>query len=172
VPPNSPPPRSFSLSIGQLTFGGFAGAGGDHHHLDRQSPSAISMRRDCNGYRVSATRRGRRPPHERIAAGGADFVTDPGTQSVQVGEAAAALSVSEDATGACPEQQSMIDGVTERLRPIVAGSAHFRADQCAPNDRRAAALREIDAAIADTPDPVVARLCFRPKAGRLGAVGA
>ena len=51
----------------------------------------------------------------RLAA--RDFVTDPGTQSVQVGEAAATLGdvLKKTRLELAPEQQDMIDGVTERL---------------------------------------------------------
>jgi hypothetical protein len=51
----------------------------------------------------------------RLAA--RDFVTDPGTQSTQIAEATTALSdvLKKTRLELAPEQQDMIDGVTERL---------------------------------------------------------
>src|SRR5258707_12035481 len=56
----------------------------------------------------------RRMNELRLAA--RDFVTDPGTQSLQVGEAATSLSevLKKTRLELAPEQQDMIDGVTER----------------------------------------------------------
>ena len=57
----------------------------------------------------------RRMNELRLAA--RDFVTDPGTQSSQIAEAATALSdvLKKTRLELAPEQQDMIDGVTERL---------------------------------------------------------
>src|SRR5260370_33433255 len=57
----------------------------------------------------------RRMNELRLAA--RDFVTDPGTQSVQVGQAATSLSevLKKTRLELAPEQQDMVDGVTERL---------------------------------------------------------
>ena len=57
----------------------------------------------------------------RLAA--RDFVTDPGTQSLQVAEAATALGevLKKTRLELAPEQQDMIDGVTERLSTYRSG---------------------------------------------------
>ena len=96
TPPNSTPPRSFSLSIGQLTFGSFmlvlavivvTGAASviAIRHIDttfaelQRLQSVGDLAEDID----------RRMNELRLAA--RDFVTDPGNQSLQVAEAATAL---------------------------------------------------------------------------------
>ena len=106
----------------------------------------------------------------RLAA--RDFVTDPGTQSIQVGEAAAALSevLKKTRLELAPEQQDMIDGVTERLATYRSGIERISS----LINRRAEMIVGV-AAVARTirrrrsptaPDPVD-RLdaCSRPRAG-------
>ena len=63
----------------------------------------------------------RRMNELRLAA--RDFVTDPGTQSVQVGDAATSLGevLKKTRLELAPEQQDMIDGVTERLSTYRSG---------------------------------------------------
>src|SRR5258705_13670107 len=106
----------------------------------------------------------RRMNELRLAA--RDFVTDPGAQSNQVGGAAASLSeiLKKTRLELAPEQQDMIDGVTARLSTYRSGIERISA----LITRRAELivglppLREkFDAAIADTPDPVVAATLFQ-----------
>src|SRR6202171_4567560 len=122
LPPNSPMTRSFSLSIGQLTFGSFllvlaviiitsTASVIAIRHIDatfaelQRLQSVGDLAEDID----------RRMNELRLAA--RDFVTDPGTQSVQVGEAATSLSevLKKTRLELAPEQQNMIDGGTERL---------------------------------------------------------
>lgn len=128
LPPNSPMTRSFSLSIGQLTFGSFLlvlaviiitstasviairhidATFGELQRLQSVGDLAEDIDRRMNELRLAAR----------------DFVTDPGTQSVQVGEAATSLSdvLKKTRLELAPEQQQMIDGVTERLSTYRSG---------------------------------------------------
>src|SRR5438093_780336 len=122
TPPNSLPPRSFSLSIGQLTFGSFmlvlaviiitsTASVIAIRHID----STFAELQRLQSVGDLAEDIDRRMNELRLAA--RDFVTDPGTQSVQVGEAAASLGeiLKKTRLELAPEQQDMIDGVTERL---------------------------------------------------------
>jgi PAS domain S-box-containing protein len=166
TPPNSLPPRSFSLSIGQLTFGSFmlvlaviiitsTASVIAIRHIDstftelQRLQSVGNMAEDID----------RRMNELRLAA--RDFVTDPGTQSLQVGEAATALSevLKKTRLELAPEQQDMIDGVTERLSTYRSGIERIsslinrRADLIVTLPP----LREkFDAAIAGTLDPAIA----------------
>jgi PAS domain S-box-containing protein len=120
--PNPPQKRPFALSIGQLTFGSFLlvlaviiitstasviairhldATFGELQRLQSVGDLAEDIDRRMNELRLAAR----------------DFVTDPGTQSIQVGEAASALSevLKKTRIELAPEQQDMIDGVTERL---------------------------------------------------------
>ncbi|WP_454619599.1 PAS domain S-box protein [Bradyrhizobium cenepequi] len=122
LPPNPPQKRPFALSIGQLTFGSFLlvlaviiitstasviairhidATFGELQRLQSVGDLAEDIDRRMNELRLAAR----------------DFVTDPGTQSIQVGEAASALSevLKKTRIELAPEQQDMIDGVTERL---------------------------------------------------------
>ncbi|MGY3615983.1 PAS domain S-box protein [Bradyrhizobium sp. USDA 10063] len=122
LPPNPPQKRPFALSIGQLTFGSFllvlaviiitsTASVIAIRHIDatfaelQRLQSVGDLAEDID----------RRMNELRLAA--RDFVTDPGTQSIQVGEAASALSevLTKTRIELAPEQQDMIDGVTERL---------------------------------------------------------
>ena len=114
--------RSFSLSIGQLTFGSFL--------LLLAVITATSMASVLALRHVDATfaelqrlqsvgdlaeEIDRRMNELRLAA--RDFVTDPGARSDLVGQAASELGVLLKKTRLelAPEQQDMIDGVTQRL---------------------------------------------------------
>ncbi|MBR0872769.1 PAS domain S-box protein [Bradyrhizobium tropiciagri] len=122
LPPNSPEPRAFSLSIGQLTFGSFllvlaviiitsTASVIAIRHIDttfaelQRLQSVGDIAEDID----------RRMNELRLAA--RDFVTEPGTQSAQVAEAAQSLSeiLKKTRIELAPEQQDMIDGVTQRL---------------------------------------------------------
>jgi PAS domain S-box-containing protein len=122
LPPNPPQKRPFALSIGQLTFGSFLlvlaviiitstasviairhidATFGELQRLQSVGDLAEDIDRRMNELRLAAR----------------DFVTDPGTQTIQVGEAASALSevLKKTRIELAPEQQDMIDGITERL---------------------------------------------------------
>ncbi|CAN7399191.1 PAS domain S-box protein [Bradyrhizobium sp. LjRoot220] len=163
--------RSFSLSIGQLTFGSFMlvlaviiitstasviairhidATFGELQRLQSVGDLAEDIDRRMNELRLAAR----------------DFVTEPGTQSVQVGEAATALGevLKKTRLELAPEQQDMIDGVTERLSTYRSGIERISS----LINRRAELivglppLREkFDAAIADTPDPLIASALFQ-----------
>src|SRR3977135_284321 len=114
--------RSFSLSIGQLTFGGFllvlavimitsTASVIAIRHIDATF-AELQRLQSVGDLAADIHRRVhhvRRPPR--------DFVTDPGAQSSRVGGAAASLSeiLKKTRLELAPEQQDMIDGVTARL---------------------------------------------------------
>src|SRR3954466_3219295 len=171
LPPNPLKKRAFSLSIGQLTFGSFLlvlaviiitstasviairhidSTFGELQRLQSVGDLAEDIDRRMNELRLAAR----------------DFVTDPGPQSVQVGHAATSLSevLKKTRLELAPEQRDMIDGVTERLTTYRNGIERISA----LINRRAELivglppLREkFDAAIADTPDPVIASTLFQ-----------
>src|SRR5437763_281672 len=122
--------RTFSLSIGQLTFGSFllvlaviivtsAASVIAIRHIDttfaelQRLQSVGDLAEDID----------RRMNELRLAA--RDFVTDPGAgiQFKQVGEAASTPSeiLKKTRIELAPEQQDMIDGVTERLATYRSG---------------------------------------------------
>lgn len=126
--PKSPMKRPFSLSIGQLTFGSFllvlaviiitsTASVIAIRHLD----STFAELQRLQSVGDLAEDIDRRMNELRLAA--RDFVTDPGTQSVQVGDAAGALIevLKKTRLELAPEQQDMIDGVTERLATYRSG---------------------------------------------------
>ena len=169
--PNSLPPRSFSLSIGQLTFGSFmlvlaviiitsTASVIAIRHID--STFAELQRLQAVGDLAEDI--DRRMNELRLAA--RDFVTDPGTQSVQVGEAAATLGdvLKKTRLELAPEQQDMIDGVTERLTTYRIGIERISTliNRRAEMIVALPPLREkFDAAIAATADPHVASALFQ-----------
>src|SRR6516165_9109724 len=114
--------RSYSLSIGQLTFGSFL--------LLLAVITATSMASVIAIRRIDSTFAelqrlqdvgdiaediDRRMNELRLAA--RDFVTDPSAKPNQVGEVASDLSalLKKTRLELAPEQQDMIDGVTQRL---------------------------------------------------------
>jgi PAS domain S-box-containing protein len=163
--------RSLPLSIGQLTFGSFLlvlavititsiasvvairQIGQTFAELQRLQ-SVGDLAEDID----------RRMDQLRLAA--RDFVTDPGTQSTQVGEAAASLSeiLKKTRLELAPEQQEMIDGVTARLSIYRSGIESISA-LIARRAQLIVALpplrEEFEAAIAETPDPVIAATLFQ-----------
>jgi PAS domain S-box-containing protein len=163
--------RSFSLSIGQLTFGGFL--------LVLAVITATSMASVIAIRHIDATfgelqrlqdvgdiaeEIDRRVAELRLAA--RDFVTDPSAQSDRVSAAVSALSalLKKTRLELAPEQQDMIDGVAQRFTNYRAGIDRVTA----LIGRRAelvAALPPVrdrfEAAIADEPDRGVARSLFR-----------
>ena len=163
--------RSFSLSIGQLTFGGFllvlavimitsVASVIAIRHID----STFAELQRLQSVGDLAEDIDRRMNELRLAA--RDFVTDPGAQSSQVGGAAASLSeiLKKTRLELAPEQQDMIDGVTARLSTYRSGIERISA----LITRRAELIvglpplrEQFDAAIADTPDPVIAATLFQ-----------
>jgi PAS domain S-box-containing protein len=170
-PSNSPKTRSFAFSIGQLTFGSIllvlaviiitsAASVIAIRHIDQtfgelqRLQSVGDLAEDID----------RRMNELRLAA--RDFVTDPGTQSMQVAEAATALSevLKKTRLEIAPEQQDMIDGVTERLTTYrngierISSLINRRADLIAGLPP----LREkFDSAVADSPDPILTSTLFQ-----------
>src|SRR6476646_11701199 len=163
LPPKLPMTRSFSLSIGQLTFGSFllvlaviiitsTASVIAIRHID----STFAELQRLQSVGDLAEDIDRRMNELRLAA--RDFVTDPGSQSLQVGEAATALGevLKKTRLELAPEQQDMIDGVTERLSTYRSGIERISA----LIKRRAEMIVALpplsepsDAAIAETHDP-------------------
>ncbi|MCA1456026.1 PAS domain S-box protein [Bradyrhizobium sp. BRP22] len=164
--PNPPHKRPFALSIGQLTFGSFLlvlaviiitstasviairhidATFGELQRLQSVGDLAEDIDRRMNELRLAAR----------------DLVTDPGTQSIQVGEAASALSdvLKKTRIELAPEQQDMIDGVTERLATYRGGIERISA----LINRRAELIIALpplrdafDKAVAESSDPATA----------------
>src|SRR6266516_3354058 len=171
TPPNSLPPRSFSLSIGQLTFGSFmlvlaviiitsTASVIAIRHID----STFAELQRLQSVGDLAEDIDRRMNELRLAA--RDFVTDPGAQSNQVGGAAASLSeiLKKTRLELAPEQQDMIDGVAARLSTYRSGIERISA----LITRRAELIvalpplrEQFDTAIADTSDPMIAATLFQ-----------
>jgi PAS domain S-box-containing protein len=163
--------RSFSLSIGQLTFGGFL--------LVLVVIMATSMASVIAIRHIDATfgelqrlqdvgdlaeEIDRQVAELRLAA--RDFVTDPNAQSDRVGEAVSALSalLKKTRLELAPEQQDMIDGVAQRFANYREGIEHVGA-LIARRDGLVAALSPLrerfETALAGEPDRLVARSLFR-----------
>ncbi len=163
--------RSFSLSIGQLTFGGFllvlavitATSMASVIAIRHIDATFVELQRLQDVGDLAEEIDGR-VNELRFAA--RDFVTDPNAQSSRVGEAAAALSALLKTTRLelAPEQQAMIDGVTQRFANYREGIEHVTA----LIGRRAelvAALSPVrerfEAAIAEVTDRNTARSLFK-----------
>jgi PAS domain S-box-containing protein len=122
--------QSSSLSIGQITFGGFLlvlsiiavtsvanvvatrhldNTFAELHRLDKVGDLAEEIDRRMNELRLAAR----------------DYVTDPGAQSNQVWGAASSLNevLKKTRIELAPDQQEMIDGVTTRLEAYRSGIA-------------------------------------------------
>ena len=177
-PPNSPKTRSFSLSIGQLTFGSFllvlaviivtstasvvairhlGSTFGELQRLQSVGDLAEDIDRRMNELRLAAR----------------DFVTDSTTQSAQVGEAATALIavLKKTRLELAPDQQDMIDGVTERLSSYRNGIERITTLL----NRRTELIvglpplrEQFDKAVAASPDPNVSSTLFEAQ-GRIAA---
>src|SRR6185369_14508323 len=122
--------RSFQLSIGQLTFGGFLlvlavimmtsiARVVAIRHID----TTFAELQRLQSVGDLAEEIDRRMNELRLAA--RDYVTNPGAgiQFKQVGEAASTLSdiLKKTRIELAPEQQDMIDGVTDRLATYRSG---------------------------------------------------
>jgi len=163
--------RSFSLSIGQLTFGSFLlllamivmtsvasvvfirhidATFAELQHLQNLGDVVEEIDRRTNELRLAAR----------------DFVTDPAAPSSQVWEAASSLSalLKKTRLQLAPEQQEMIDGVTQRLANYRSGIERVTA-LIARRAELIAALPPIrerfEQAIAEVPDRATARALFR-----------
>jgi PAS domain S-box-containing protein len=163
--------RSFSLSIGQLTFGSFLlllavititsiASVIAIRHID-QTFAELQRLQSVGDLAEDIDRR---MNELRLAA--RDFVTEPDTQSNQVGEAATSLIevLKKTRLELAPEQRDMIDGVTARLSTYRSGIERISA----LINRRAELIiglpplrEQFDEAIADTPDPVIASTLFQ-----------
>jgi PAS domain S-box-containing protein len=164
--PNPKMTRSFSLSIGQLTFGSFllvlaviiitsTASVIAIRHID----STFAELQRLQSVGDLAEDIDRRMNELRLAA--RDFVTEPGSQSIQVGEAATALSevLKKTRLELAPEQQDMIDGVTERLSTYRGGIERISTliNRRAELIAGLPPLREqFNQAVSDSPDPAVA----------------
>jgi PAS domain S-box-containing protein len=166
LPPKLPMTRSFSLSIGQLTFGSFllvlaviiitsTASVIAIRHID----STFAELQRLQSVGDLAEDIDRRMNELRLAA--RDFVTEPGTQSGQVGAAATSLSevLKKTRLELAPEQQDMIDGVTERLSTYRSGIERISAliNRRAEMIVALPPLREqFDNAVAESADPAIA----------------
>jgi PAS domain S-box-containing protein len=163
--------RSFSLSIGQLIFGSFmlllamivmtsVASVVSIRHVD----STFAELQRLQDVGDLAEEIDRRMNELRLAA--RDFVTDPGAQSDRVGEAASALNalLKKTRLELAPEQQNMIDGVTQRLVNYRQGIERVSA-LIARREQLVAALAPIrerfESAIAEVADRITARNLFR-----------
>jgi PAS domain S-box-containing protein len=166
LPPKLPMTRSFSLSIGQLTFGSFllvlaviiitsTASVIAIRHID----STFAELQRLQSVGDLAEDIDRRMNELRLAA--RDFVTEPGTQSGQVGQAATSLNevLKKTRLELAPEQQDMIDGVTERLSTYRSGIERISAliNRRAEMIVALPPLREqFDNAVAESADPAIA----------------
>ena len=163
--------RSFSLSIGQLTFASFmlllamiamtsiasvisirhiGATFAELQHLQNLGDLAEEIDRRVNELRLAAR----------------DFVTDQGAQPDRVGQAASALSelLKKTRLELAPEQQDMIDGLTQRLTNYSDGIARVSALIARRSDLVAALppVRErFEQAVAGVSDRAIARNLFR-----------
>jgi PAS domain S-box-containing protein len=163
--------RSFSLSIGQLTFGSFllllamivmtsVASVVSIRHID----ATFAELRHLQSLGDVVDEIDRRTNELRLAAH--DFVTDPAATSNQFWEAASSLStlLKNTRLQLAPEQQEMIDGVTQRLANYRNGMERVTALIA----RRAELIAELpptrarfEQAIAEIPDRATARALFR-----------
>lgn len=162
--------RSFSLSIGQLTFGSFL--------LLLAIITATSMASVIAIRHVDATfaelqrlqdvgdlaeEIDRRLNELRLAA--RDFVTDPSARPARVGQAATELAevLKKTRLGLAPDQQNMIDGVSQRLANYRDGIERVSELIARRSDLLAAlppARVKFEAAIGKVPERNLARTLF------------
>jgi PAS domain S-box-containing protein len=163
--------RSFSLSIGQLTFGGFllvlaviTATSMASVIAIRHIDSTFGELQRLQDVGDLAEEIDRRMNELRLAA--RDFVTDPGARSDRVGEAVSALNalLKKTRLELAPEQQQMIDGVTMRLANYREGIERVTVLFA----RRASLVEALppvrgrfESAIAEVPDRLTARNLFR-----------
>src|ERR1700739_1550085 len=163
--------RSFSMSIGQMTFGSFlllltviTATGMASVIAIRHIDTTFGELRRLQDVGDLAEKIERRRNELRLAA--RDCVPDPGAQSDRVAQAASELGalLKKTRLELAPEQQDMIDGVAKRLANYregierVSALISHRADLLAglPPIRT-----RFEQAIADVPDRTSARTLFR-----------
>jgi len=163
--------RSFSLSIGQLTFGSFllllviiAATSMASVIAIRHIDTTFSDLRRLQDVSDLAEEIDRQMNELRLAA--RDFVTDPSAQSDRVAEAASELNalLKKTRLQLAPEQQAMIDGVSQRLANYREGIEQVSALISRRVDLLAAlppVRAGFEQAVADQPDRVIARTLFR-----------
>jgi len=163
--------RSFSLSIGQLTFGSFllllviiAATSMASVIAIRHIDTTFSDLRRLQDVSDLAEGIDRQMNELRLAA--RDFVTDPTDQSDRVVQAASELNALLKRTRLqlAPEQQAMIDGVSQRLANYREGIERVSALISRRVDLLAALppiRASFEQALADQPDRLVARTLFR-----------
>jgi PAS domain S-box-containing protein len=163
--------RSFSISIGQLTFGSFllllamiVMTSVASVVAIRQIDATFAELQQLQSLGDVVEEIDRRTNELRLAA--RDFVTDPATTSSQVWEAASSLSalLKQTRLQLAPEQQEMIDGVTQRLANYREGMERVTA-LIARRAELVGALPPIrerfEQAISEIPDRTIARALFR-----------
>ncbi|HZR89712.1 MAG TPA: PAS domain S-box protein [Bradyrhizobium sp.] len=163
--------RSFSLSIGQLTFGSFllllviiAATSMASVIAIRHIDTTFSDLRRLQDVSDLAEGIDRQMNELRLAA--RDFVTDPSAPSDRVAEAASELSalLKKTRLQLAPEQQAMIDGVSQRLANYREGIERVSALISRRVDLLAAlppVRARFEQAVADQPDRMIARTLFR-----------
>jgi PAS domain S-box-containing protein len=163
--------RSLSLSIGQLTFGSFllllaviTATSMASVIAIRHIDSTFAELQRLQSLGDLAEEIDRRMNELRLAA--RDFVTDPGARSDRVGEVASELNelLKKTRFELAPEQQAMIDGVTQRLANYRDGIERVTALITRRAELVAALppVRErFEQAIAEVPDRVIAGTLFR-----------
>src|SRR6202022_3680648 len=163
--------RSFSLSIGQLTFGSFllllaviTATSMASVVAIRQIDSTFAELQRLQSVGDLAEEIDRRMNELRLAA--RDIVTDPGARSDRVGQVASALSVLLKKTRfeLAPEHRAMMDGATQRRANYRDGIERVTAS-IARRAELVAALPPVrerfERAIAEVPDRVIAGNLFR-----------
>ena len=163
--------RSFSLSIGQLTFGSFllvlamiVMIGTASVVAIRRIDSTFAELQRLQGIGDLAEEVDRRMNELRLAA--RDIVTDAGAPSDRAWTAASSLVelLKETRLKLAPDQQELIDGVTARLGNYREGIERV-GGLIARRSQLAAALPKLrerfESAIADIPDRSIARNLFR-----------
>jgi PAS domain S-box-containing protein len=163
--------RSFSLSIGQLTFASFlvllaviAATSMASIIAIRHIDFTFAELQRLQTVGDLAEEIDRRMNELRLAA--RDFVTDQGARPDRVGEAASALSelLKKTRLELAPEQQRMIDGVTARLQNYREGIERITALIARRTELISAlppARETFEEAIASQPDRATARSLFR-----------
>lgn len=163
--------RSFSLSIGQLTFGSFllllaviAATSMASVIALRHINSTFAELQRLQTVGDLAEEIDRRMNELRLAA--RDIVTDQGARPDRVGEAASALSalLKKTRLELAPDQQRMIDGVTARLQNYREGIERVTTLIARRSELISAlpATRErFEQAISNQPDRAAARSLFR-----------
>ncbi len=172
--------RSFSLSIGQLTFGSFllllaviTATSMASVFAIRHIDSTFAELQRLQSVGDLAEEIDRRMNELRLAA--RDFVTNQGAQPDRVGEVASALSelLKKTRLELAPEQQDMIDGVTARLQNYRDGIARVTA-LLARRAELVAALPPVrerfEQAVAAAPDRVAAKSLFQAQNGVAAAL--